>query len=124
MQRSLWILSNEPYVTIRLCDVPSGLYRELVRRATNHKTPFILTDGEWSQIRPEAFLRIIRRVNGEVAVVTFVFRPDEECQWLDVPEPGVELYYSGNVGCEEVSVRILSCVSALLNWPAEESHAS
>ena len=125
MARDFWLLPRKPYCTVRLRDVPYDLYRELARRAAEHRTPFTLTREAWSYDRPEAFLRVARRKDGQVSSVTFIFELAGDSPWLDVPEPETELYYSGAVGYDEVTVRVLSYISALLDWPAEDSdHAS
>jgi hypothetical protein len=121
MQRNLWIFSNNPYVTVRLCGAPNGLCTELMRRAADHKTQFMLGDGGWLHTQPDSFLRVIRRVEGEVSVVTFIFQPNGDCDWLEAPEPEVNLYYSGPIAYDKLVDQILTCIGELLNWQAEES---
>jgi len=120
MQRDLWILPHHLNLTVRLRNVPCGIYRELARRAVTHRTPFILFNGEWVQAHPESYLRVIRRLAGG-EIVTFVFDPDGECEYLDTPEHGVEFYYSGPTVPEEMAARILVNVAEMLKWPVEET---
>jgi hypothetical protein len=121
MQRSLWLLSNNPDVTVRLYGVPNSICTKLVRLAADHQTPFILTDGEWPHMQPESFLRVMRRVEGDVSVVTFILQPTGDCAWLEAPEPEVNLYYSGPIAYDKLVDQILTCIGELLNWQAEES---
>ena len=118
MQRDLWLLPQGKDVTVRLRNVPCGIYRDLVRRAVAHNVPFTLSDGLWPQALPASYLRVIRRF-GTGAVITFIFDPDGSCSYLDVPEPGVGIYYSGPIGPEEMSDRVLANVSEFLGWSLE-----
>jgi hypothetical protein len=123
MRRNLWILPREQDVTVHLINVPCGIYRDLARRAVANRTPFILSDGEWKHTFPEAYLRVIRRFAGG-EVVTFVFDPDTQCPYLDAPEFGVNSYYSGIVGPEEMTARVQTNIAEFLNWSVEDqSHA-
>jgi hypothetical protein len=121
MQRSLWISSTDPCVTVRLCNVPYSIYRDLARRAIEHGMYFHLTRGEWPQAQPNAYLRAVRYVNDGAFVVTILFQPDSTCPYLDTTESEVELIYSGGVSYEEVSANVVSYVSELLNWKPEGS---